>query len=75
MQEEMRDDEDWLWHDAYDNDDPYLPGESHQHTHYIYLDTTAPEVLMHFSLLAWSGNCYLQFISKALIVVLIQYSP
>lgn len=54
LQEEELDNLDWLWHDGSGIDDPYLPSESKQHTHYIYLDTTAPEVLLHFLLLAQS---------------------
>lgn len=56
-QEEVKDDLDWLWHDGSGHDDPYLPGESLQHTHYIYMDTTAPEVFFQFALLPWSGIC------------------
>ena len=43
----MKDDTDWLWHDATGADDPYLPMESRAHDYYIYLNTSSPEV-QHF---------------------------
>ncbi|KAG0730111.1 MAM and LDL-receptor class A domain-containing protein 1 [Chionoecetes opilio] len=41
MQEETKDDLDWLWHDATGPDDPYLPMETKAHDYYIYLNTSS----------------------------------
>lgn len=71
MQEEMTDDLDWLWHDGSAHDDPYLPAESYGHTHYIYMDTGAPEVLFHFPLFTLSGVCvFAKLLHKTLLLPL-----
>ncbi|CAL4083116.1 unnamed protein product, partial [Meganyctiphanes norvegica] len=40
-QEEEDDDLDWIWHEGFGTDDPFLPNESKKHGYYMYLNTSA----------------------------------